>query len=66
MSGQGIGPGTVLPQQGGQDGGQAHDQGMLAGIGGVVKAGEQVGAFSPCPRQRLIGPRQGGERGRRC
>ena len=66
MTGQGVGPGTVLPQQGGHRGGEGHDPGMLAKSGDMVKAGEQVGPFSPCPRQRLIGPARAGSAARRC
>ena len=64
VAGDGLGPGAVAAQQRGKAGGEGDDPGVLAGAGGVVEAGEQVGALGPGPGQRLLMVGQGGNRGR--
>ena len=64
MAGEGLGPRAVVAQQAGQARGEGDDAGVLAGSGGVVQAGEQVGALGPDPGQGLLAVGQGGNRGR--
>src|ERR1700691_6125477 len=59
-----VGPGTVLPEQGVGSGGKGDDAGMLGGSADMLETGEQVGAFGPCPRQRLLAVKQFRGRGR--
>jgi hypothetical protein len=64
VPGDGLGPRAIAPQQPGESGGQSGSPGMLAGLCGVVQAGEQVGALGPGPGQRLLLAGQDGNRGR--
>ena len=64
VAGDGLGPRAIAPQQPGQPGGQGDDPGVLAGIGGVVQAGQQAGPLGADPGQRLLPVGQGGHRGR--
>jgi hypothetical protein len=64
VAGDGFGPRAVVAQQAGDAGGQGDDAGVLAGSGGVIQAGDQVGALGPGPGQGLLLAGQGGNRRR--
>ena len=65
VAGDGVGPGAIWRSKAAMRGGEGDDPGMLPGCGGMIQAGQQVGALGPRPGQRPDAVRQVGNRSRR-